>query len=1026
MRSAGAHGTSASIGAYYLHGIDDQWEDGRMKVEGAAMGRHGGGATGRSVDDALKCLVVAAPEVKSAVRNVLRDSDQEMCGRYATLVAHAWQREPRPDLVGAVRCKTEAGLGEQPGAGSYVTPVSLVLSESRSGSEAASFQRSIERGESCVASFGTLGPTATDRVLAWEILGRHGIARRGWLDVKVPANRREIELVADLLDRWKAEGRDVGADITQWHDAARRRLSGEREEEEAGTVSCRVWTRSREEHKAMRAHIGALYGHEGELPAWLRDVREREPRQTVVQRRVEFRLAPELIHEARERIVLQWCTLNLEDMNWHACIHAPADGDAQGHYTVYVVYAQVEIAHRRDESGVLRNRLTMEGTRVPLVPVAHTLWGKGPGGRWKRDALIEVWRQTFARLLNDALQDARARRRYDAGAHASRGQGGVACNAQTAGTWQEVGAGILGAASAGREDANAWVAECERLRRALDVLRLMTGLDGDDQEALQLWELLAGQLLHHEPRPVETSAFILWLQAATWTFSRAAPVEPWWSRWLRALVDEVEGGRVGAVAAAIVGEMRMPEVYRLELDPRAEVRALAAQARRWEQCTARWRERLRQLRISEPVQAEELRRLVDEVEEHGLTLEDVAEGQDLKWLRKRGRLAAESVAAADAQRLIRQCTDEEGIEAEWRRWSENHEHALAELGDAGESLSAAVRTACEGAAFWAEWLSAVENAEPQALRGNVQRFLNEVNADPDGERACAWNALGPGEQEEIRRFAADPMKSIRAGRERLYQDVSTSLMQSKHGYGDPGPLSRLLKDRDRMQWLEQFEPTLHGRVHAAVTRVKHRRAATRRARESLGISAPTTQPTERARQVAQLTPTQVAGWVGGDPGLVRIEEPAEVWEVIERRMVGFGAVVRRRIAAAKKKASADSPDRDVGAVASEEELTALRLFHPEVADEIESARTRAEEQDAELVREIEQMIAHIRGTRDPEARSGLQSSLAGVLRGEQALRALPRRQWLNLARQGGLGPLEVGEHVRTRAARALDALERIA
>ena len=118
------------------------------------------------------------------------------------------------------------------------------------------------------------------------------------------------------------------------------------------------------------------------------------------------------------------------------------------------------------------------------------------------------------------------------------------------------------------------------------------------------------------------------------------------------------------------------------------------------------------------------------------------------------------------------------------------------------------------------------------------------------------------------------------------------------------------------------------------------------------------------------------------------------------------------VGAGERRASAETLDRDVATVTSEADLNTLERFHPDVGAVVQSARRRADELNAELVRELKRKIEQIRATRDPEARSALQRSLATVLRTEQTRLSLTRRAWLGLARQGGLGPMEIGDHRR--------------
>ena len=936
-RSAEAGCRSGDSRAYRQFGNTNEREVLAMSNENEATGRDTALAMRTAVDRALQCVLGAATNVKLAVWNVLdQPSPSDELHRFATLIEAAWAKPPAPELVGAVLRRPEAGSGAA--ARRHIIGVHLELGESRSGADAVAHQRSIERAPSCVWSVGTLGETALDRELAWWAITRLGVPCRGWLRLGVPEAPEYIERRAEVLDQWVADGRVEEKDVAPWRDAARRRLAGEFEEDGAASVSCRVWTRDRQEHLEMRAQIARPYGVDGDSIATLRDVSERLPRRPVVQRQVTFRLACEIGDAARATIVCTWCEENRRGVRWHACIHASDSGTAQGYYTAHVVWAQVEVEHWRDERGVLHNRLSVEEPRkvgiegsrkaVALAPIARVLWGAaGSGGPRARDALIQTLRESIARLQNEALQAAHVRRRYDAGAGGNRGRdaeqrqrGGAWESSQTACTWQALGDAILETVNAeGGSDAER-AALRERLRTELDVLRLLSGIDGAGADGPRLWEQLERQLSSSEPQREDAPAPVRWLRSARWTFSRAAVEPPGLSLWRQTLVEEPEGARVGAVAASIVRKWGADEAARLELDPRPAVRALLAQARRWERETAPWRERFHAVCAgcpTDPAQDTERQRLVEELEEHGLTLDDIAEKRDLMWVKQRERWLTGANAATEAQRLIGQCTEYDGILAEWHRWTECHGRVIAELGDDGKKLSAIVRTACRSARARVQWRAVAESREPHKLQRFAQWLVNEEKSPDPEEVTRRWNALEPGVQEEIRQCAldgADAAASTRAHRETVCTVASDRLAKSNSGYGDPGPLDDLCQMEEKIQWIRQFEPTLLARMDVAVERVRERRSALHAAGTRVGVRA--TESAARAQQVARLTPTQAARWVGVDPLLLRVDETPELWEEIERRLERFSPVVSRRITRARNQARAQTTDRDVGAVTS--------------------------------------------------------------------------------------------------------------
>lgn len=972
-----------------------------------------------------ECLSDAAPDVRQAVDSVLRASDRpEIQWRYTERIEAAWRQDPLSELIETVHRELEVGLRAGAMPARDPMPVNLELGLSRSESEAVQYQRRMERAGTCVFGGGTLAETALDRELVWKAIAQRGVPRRGWLEISLPVERHWVEGVAEVLDQWLGDGRVKPEDIAPLRDAARRRLSGERWEDEIQTVSCRVWTGDRTEHDRMFADIAEVFGADRSMVEEMRELRERLPRDVVVQRWVEFQLAPELSDAQAEEIVVAWCRKSLAGVGWHACIHAPAWRDGQGHYQVYVFFAQVGVAYWRDGEGILRNELTIDQRgRVKMLEIPRQLWAAGRGGRWRRDALIQSWEETLADELNQALERADLPRRYDTRAGRGQESGGGTHGSNAPCTWQGIRDALLTRSRAARRREGSKTEQDQRVRSALDAMRLLTGIGDDSPEGFRLWDQLERALSRDETHTADDTDVVTFLHALARGYGRAAPVAEWLTDWLVALVDETEGARLGKLAAGFVGQWDAHTRAILELDTRPNTRTLMAQARRWERETAPWRERLRRLCATECTERghdTELRALADDIEERGLTLADVADEQQLQWIERRERWLTGAIWATDAQTRLGQCTYVDTVDAEWHRWNERHRQAVEELGDAGQQLAAAVRTTYEAARLRAVWRSAVEHMEPPELQQQAQTLVQRAEANGNDDFTRTWNALGPGDQEEIRQCAAgNSAIEFREALERHCQVASNGLETSEHGYGNPTPLRELQNMSKTPSWLARFAPALCARVGDAVIQLQHRVATMDAVTESLGITA--IQPGERAQQVALLTPTQAASWFGTDPLFVFQSEPAEVQEEIQRRLTHFGAVVRRRIFAAKQRASAETLNRDVGEVTSEPELITLEWFHPDVAAVVHRARRRTEEQDADLVRELKQQIAKIRDTRDPETRSALQRSLETVLRSEQTRRSLTRRVWLSLARQGGLGPMEIGDHCRIEAARALAA-----
>ena len=83
---------------------------------------------------------------------------------------------------------------------------------------------------------------------------------------------------------------------------------------------------------------------------------------------------------------------------------------------------------------------------------------------------------------------------------------------------------------------------------------------------------------------------------------------------------------------------------------------------------------------------------------------------------------------------------------------------------------------------------------------------------------------------------------------------------------------------------------------------------------------------------------------------------------------------------------------------------------------ITDAKSRAEAQDKQVVNELRAAVSKVREARDPRQRSMLRTQLTDGLTNERVRTTLSRTEWMGLARESGLGPMEVAEAVRIAAA----------
>jgi len=281
---------------------------------------------------------------------------------------------------------------------------------------AAQHQAYIERDGACVASFGNIAQAYEERTRVWQALGDRLVSRGGWVEIGVEAPHVLRAAVVGEIESLREAG-------------------------------CVTWERAR----ALRCRYGPGVGAEepvrlrardrrefDSLCRWVRDrapergdgkfpdgVRVRKPREKVVQRRLIAELAHELPVETQREVLERWCEAELGRKGWsyHAVIHQPERGNDARNFHAHVVMATVSLERARDARGQDLGRFAFETRRgVPrVVEPARVLGGNGEGGARGGSEMVMGWRDSFARVQNEALARLGVDKRYDPRSRVERG-----------------------------------------------------------------------------------------------------------------------------------------------------------------------------------------------------------------------------------------------------------------------------------------------------------------------------------------------------------------------------------------------------------------------------------------------------------------------------------------------------------------------------------------------------------------------------------------------------------------------------
>ena len=468
-------------------------------------------------------------------------------------------------------------------------------------------------------------------------------------------------------------------------------------------------------------------------------------------------------------------------------------------------------------------------------------------------------------------------------------------------------------------------------------------------------------------------------------------VEPWLERWWDALTDEPAGQRVGRIAASIVEEWSEDETQRRACDARPSVRALCAHAQRWRSETEKWRETIKRTCDtwpSDPKAMAEVERLVEELEDHAMTLQAVATPEQRMSLEKAQNCGRAVKEANDAEVASRSALTVEETQAPAIKWWERHAGLQA------------VCVACS------EGWEALQETSLRKCRIMREADVRKQSSSDTGRR------LSP---THVRTLVENAL----SGRGTADHDIGAYLVVGHLG--------------TRMGSVPGNDAMLEAVLGTSAKRADDRFQALREAgRRMMGLKA--SESKAFLREAARLAPTDAAQWVGADLGVAKHVSPL-LWKAVQEPLRSFVVVAKRRVDKVVARAGPGEKDRAIATAFSPEELAVLAsiarepraldtsanertsavLIAREVEQTVLEAKRRAEAQDRKLVDTLRDAESRVRGTRDPRKRSVLQTKLVKTLAKEQAHTVLSRVEWMRIACAGGAGAMEIGDGIRIEA-----------
>ena len=367
------------------------------------------------------------------------------------IIRGAWRRPPTPGFQDAIR----RSLGSRRVAprgrarrdatrhGAHTTTsVHFKIEQCASGSHSARHQRYIERDGACVASFGNLARTLSDREQLWHAISERTRRRRGSLTIGPKAALR----IKKRAVRWLRTQHDAGNtdQIPAKYLLKLERIVRTDDSETLAKLNIKIFARDSDDLADLTAHVrqwADMPPHDEDPPANVRSrrssrrtgtaparlpehVRTYQAREPVVQRRLVLELAHELPLDDMEKALREWCetTLGPTGVGYWATIHQPeANNDARNWHAhvVFTHYPQT-LGHRSSASA--GNLVVDDDTHLPdPTPAMRILSGNGPDKVKGKGQMIWQWRSAWCTTQNEALARVGATRRYDPRTHRARG-----------------------------------------------------------------------------------------------------------------------------------------------------------------------------------------------------------------------------------------------------------------------------------------------------------------------------------------------------------------------------------------------------------------------------------------------------------------------------------------------------------------------------------------------------------------------------------------------------------------------------
>ena len=303
-----------------------------------------------------------------AVRNALRELEKNRSrqnSRRFLIAVRSYSRPPPKGkfALGAVnrRGVRLISTGTTPGPNTR-TP-HFRLNQTPSGENAARHQHYIEREGACVASFGNISPHKSERVRFWKEIHAKTTRRKGSIRLQPEA---ALELKKAVLE--KVDEICASMDFSE-KEIERLKLLAKGTDEQIAKADITLRTSGSAQHKRWLRWICLLDKDFQEEPqdfskneekdtkspedtegedtqakkhtAWTPPgVRERKPRDGIVQRRIVLELPHETSLVSMEHSLSTWCRKNLPDVSWHAVIHRPERGNDTRNWHAHIVYSQ--------------------------------------------------------------------------------------------------------------------------------------------------------------------------------------------------------------------------------------------------------------------------------------------------------------------------------------------------------------------------------------------------------------------------------------------------------------------------------------------------------------------------------------------------------------------------------------------------------------------------------------------------------------------------------------------------------------